>query len=146
MKIQLSLPGSIPKSLADHHRQVVWQIWVPLGVTLAGILALCALVILNAAGQASSDLTGQMMSISVIFLTMPVLFGALLGMLVMAVIVYLMVRLLRFLPPYTQLAQAYAHYFSVLVRFYADKIVQPVINLRSALTSWQALFRSLFGK
>ena len=138
----IKISASKPATLVEHHRQVLWQILVPLGVCLAIILGLCVGVVL--AGIRGNPETARWMSISVIWLIIPLTFAGMLLLLILSGCVYLLLKLLRILPHYTQLAQAYAHYASVMVRFYADKIANPVLSLRAAWAGWQTLRKDLF--
>lgn len=133
---------SQPKgSLAAHRRQAVWQIYFPLGVAVAVILALLVGVIITAASPAPDITTlSRWADTSFIFLSAPVIVACFFIMSVFAGLVYLMARLLKALPPYTQLVQAYTYYASSLVRHWCDRIVSPVIGLRGNLAGFQAVF------
>jgi hypothetical protein len=125
-------------SLAAHHNQALWQIFIPLGVAVAAILALLVGVIITAASP-TPDVTNlsRWADTSMIFLSTPVIVGCFFIVVVVAALVYLMARLLKLLPPYTQLAQAYVYYASSLVRYWFDRIVSPVISLRGYWAGFQ---------
>ena len=146
---QATIPGDVqgkPKvlagSLARHQRQAVWQIWVPLGFGAAVILGLAVLAAISAS-QGSPELV-RWSNVSLIFLIIPVVMSALIFVLLFAGMIYLMARLLHFLPPYTQLGQAYAHYISVLVRVWSDRAASPFLAIGSAWAGFQTLRRRIF--
>jgi hypothetical protein len=62
----------------------------------------------------------------------------------LAAFIYLISRLLRMLPPYAHLAQAYTAYFAALVRFWLDRLVKPVLAVNAFFAGWQALNKRIF--
>ncbi len=132
----------VPASLASHQRQIFWQIWVPLGIGAAILLALAVLAGFSAS-RGSSDLV-RWANLSLVFLIIPIILAALGFVLLFTGIVYLMGRLLHFLPRYTQLGQAYAHTISVLVRVWCDRAANPFLGMRSSWAGFLFLWRRLF--
>jgi hypothetical protein len=63
---------------------------------------------------------------------------------VLAGVIFLISRLLRLLPPYAHLAQAYTAYFAALVRHGLDQLVKPVMAVSAFFASWQALNKRIF--
>jgi hypothetical protein len=139
-RLQAQQPAVSPE--ADHRRQVFWQIWVPFGAAILVFLALGVLIVLSAA-QANPDLTrwSNMSAMWIILLMVP---PGLMLLALLAAFIYLISRLLRMLPAYAHLAQAYTAYFAALVRFWLDKLVKPVLAINGFFASWQALNRRLF--
>jgi len=135
-------PRPLPGSLAGHRRQTVWQIWVPLGIGAAIFLGLAALAGFGAS-QGSPDV-GRWRNLSLILLLIPSIVAALSFVLIFAGMIYLLARILHFLPPYTQLGQAYAHTISVLVRVWCDRAASPFLGIRSAWAGFLTLWRRLF--
>jgi hypothetical protein len=135
-------PQGQAESLRLHRRQTVWQIWAPLWVFILIILGMAAGVIFSAAG--ASPEVGRWASMSLIMLITPTLLVALIFLVVAAGLVYLMARALHALPVYTQLGQAYAHLFSVMVRVWADRAASPVITIRGVWAGWETLLRRIF--
>ncbi len=130
-------------SLARHRRQTAWQIWVPLGLGVAIVLGLAVL-----AGFGASVGSPELLrwtNISIIFLIIPAAAASLSFVVLFAALIYIMARLLRFIPPYTQLGQAYAHYISVLVRVWSDRAASPFLAVRSAWAGFLTLWRRLFN-
>ena len=131
-------------SIRSHRRQVFWQIQLPLG--LAGLLLLAMSVwIVVGWTQATFD-TELGMSISVIFLVLPVMFGSLFFLGILAGLVYLQMKILRILPTYTLLAQMYIRYFADLVRYYAGKTILPFLKVQGSLAGGKRLFGYVFKR
>jgi hypothetical protein len=136
--------NKLPPTLAVHRRQVLWQIWVPLGVLLLLVLALMVGVIYTAALPAP-DVTNlsHWTDFSLIVLVIPVVVACFFVLIIVSGIVFLLARLLKILPPYTQLAQAYVFYASTLVRNWCDRITVPVIKVGGFWAGILAFFRAL---
>ncbi|HPH94525.1 MAG TPA: hypothetical protein PKW33_14000 [Anaerolineaceae bacterium] len=124
-----------------HRKQVFWQVWVPLIVTLVILVAAMSAVVASAV-VGTGDV-GRWQAISLIFLIMPAMVGGLLLLALLGLFCYAIFWLLKNLPAYAHLAQAYLHYFSVLVRHYADKAATPVLLVRIRQAEWQAFWRGL---
>jgi len=121
----------VPVTLVAHHNQTIWQIWLPLGLTAAVILALMIGVILTAAAP-TPDVTSlsHWSDVSLIVLVVPVIIGSFFIMAITAGLVYLLARVLKLLPPYTQLAQAYVQYASAVFASWCDRAAAPIIRIR----------------
>jgi hypothetical protein len=132
----------VPTPEFDHRRQVFWQVWVPFGAAILVFLALCVLIVLSAA-YANPRLT-SFSNISAIWIILFMVPPGLMLLAVLAGFIYLISRLLRLLPPYAHLAQAYTAYFAALVRYGLDKLVKPVIAVNAFFASWQALNKRIF--
>jgi hypothetical protein len=136
--------GPTPVTLAAHRNQTIWQIWLPLGLTVAVILALIVGVILSAAAPTPDVTTlSHWSDVSLIVLVLPVIVGSFFVMIIASGLVYLLARLLKLLPPYTQLGQAYVHYASALIASWCDRVVAPIIRLRGYWAGIQAGFETL---
>ena len=134
-------PPDVTQPEREHRRQMLLQVWLPLGVALLVTLTLCILIVISA-GRASPELTrwSNMSSIWIIILIAP---PALLVLAVLGGLVYLMARLLRIIPPYAHLAQAYVNLFAALVQHWLDRIVEPVLKVQSFFAGVHALRRRL---
>jgi hypothetical protein len=113
-----------------------------LGIGAAIILALA--VVAGFGASLGSPGLVRWTNISLIFLLIPTLLAALGFVLLFAGIIFLLSRLLHFLPPYTQLGQAYAHHISVLVRGWSDRAASPFLGMRSSWAGFLTLWRRLF--
>ena len=126
----------------NHHRQVLWQIWLPFVVCTLVFLAVCVLIVLSSV-QPSSGLS-RWTSMSTMWLIVLIAPPALLLLVLLAALIYVMMLLLRNLPPYAHLVQAYVAYFAALVRFWLDRLVKPVFAVQGFYARWQALSKRLF--
>jgi FtsH-binding integral membrane protein len=140
----LQVPPPVSKPETDHRRQMLWQVWLPFGIGLLAILALCVLVVLSAVNK-NPNLT-RWSDMSLIWMIALIFAPALLIALLLAGFVYLLTRILRILPAYAHLAQAYASYLAALVRFWLDRLVQPALRMQGAYAGWQALRKRLGPK
>lgn len=92
-------------SYRRHRRQVAWQIVVP--IILAGLLLIvAAYLVWVGTFQGNGDVPAWA-AISTIWLTLPVIFGALALLVVFAGLAYLLGRAIDFIPPYTLQAQLF---------------------------------------
>lgn len=139
-----SAQNQLSSTLGVHRRQVIWQIWVPLGVFLTLLLALMVGIIFTAANPAPNVTNlSQWADISMIVLSVPVVWASLFVAILVSGMVFLLARLLKILPPYTQLAQAYVFYAASQVRYWCDRITLPVIKVGGFWAGIQAFFRTL---
>lgn len=113
------------ESSRSHHRQVFWQIVFPLILASSILLALAILLI--AGGKSPTRLLADVATIA---LLLPLLFLALIGILVLGFIIVMLSRLLRSLPPYTQKAQGYAVRGQFMLHRAADLSVRPIFWIK----------------
>jgi hypothetical protein len=129
-------PPRNPETHQSHRREVFWQITFPIILGVAAILGLAAwvLVLATRGGNVS-----QAADTSLIFLILPTMLMALLPLVLLAVVAYGIIWLNKNLPPYAKQAQdAFARVRDV-VRQGADKSVEPILRLKSALAALKAL-------
>ena len=137
----VQIPPEVTQPETDHRRQMLWQVWLPLGISLLVFLILCVLIVISAS-HASTELT-RWSNMSTIWLVLLIAPPALLVLAILGGLVYLMARLLRIIPPYAHLAQAYVSYFSALVRHWLDKVVEPVMRVQGFFAGAHALRKRL---
>lgn len=121
-----------------HRRQVFLQIVLPL--TLGVGLALAAAVISTL--SMSSPTVSKWSHLSLILL---ILIAGIMGFVILLLlvgIIYALAKLLGITPVYAQLVQNFFFRLSVLVRYYADQSMTPIL----ALKSWWAGLSSIFKK
>jgi uncharacterized membrane protein len=121
-----------------HVRQRFWQVWVPLVV---GILVIVSLAVLATISTFGSSATGdQFASVSLIFLILLAIFPALFLLVILAALVYGLIKLLSILPTYTRKAQDFFSKAALFIRKASDWIIQPVLTIHG----WQAAVKTLF--
>lgn len=92
-------------SYRRHRRQVTWQILLP--VVLAGLLLLAAVYLVVVGTFQGNGDVARWAAISTIWLTLPVMLGALLTLMLFIGLTYLLGRVAGFIPPYTLQAQLF---------------------------------------
>ncbi|MEW5830107.1 MAG: hypothetical protein AB1846_14525 [Chloroflexota bacterium] len=137
MKQTLPMLEETP-SIKAHKRQAFWQITLPLAVTALLILAVAVLAGISAFG----DKTGseRWAAISTIWLVVPVMFIAVVFLVVLAALIYGLARLLKIIPPYSGKAQYHANHIAGKVRTVADTAVKPIMLGEGLIASLKALF------
>jgi hypothetical protein len=126
-----SAPAPERESYAKHRREVNRQILLPIIlVTLVGV-GFATLSGFAAAGNKPA--VGLWADISLIWLIIPMMFLALLILILMIALIVGLRRLLEISPYYTGLVQAYALLINVRLTIWTDKIIQPVLTIRSWL-------------
>jgi hypothetical protein len=128
-KPKFVLPERNPVTHAAHRREVFWQITFPLILTLLILLGLAAFVIYTGFQGAGS--VSRWADISLIWLLLPAVVVTLVVLLILIGLVYLISKLLGVFPGYARLVQNYFHLAQVRTRSIADKVVEPVLKLRS---------------
>ena len=138
-KPKFQLPERNPATHAAHRREVFWQITFPLIIALIMILGLVTGVIFagfKGVGEVSRWADG-----SLIWLLLPALVVVLVMLFILSGVVYLITRLLAVLPGYARLAQNFFYLVQVRVKSISDKLVEPVLKLRSFKAGADALRR-----
>lgn len=124
-------------SLRRHRKQRFWHILLPFLLTAVIVLGGAALAAFGGgAGQAR-----LWADISIIWLTLPALFFALLCLAVVVGLIYLLARLQRAVPPVTAKVQFFSRRVAGGARQVADKAVQPIVWLEEFGAMLKTLFR-----
>jgi hypothetical protein len=116
--------------VADHRRQMLWQVWLPLGISIFIVLVL---IILTVAGAAQdSPQISRWGNISAILVIIPVLFiGMLLSVIVLA-LVFGMTKLLKNMPGWMLSLQLRLVHISLVIRRIADSITKPIMTVNTS--------------
>lgn len=130
------LPERNPATRAAHRKQVLWQISLPLLVVIAVFVALAVL-----ATFMSGERTSAWADIALIWLLLPILLFALLGILVTGGLAYGVLRLIGVLPGYFWRLQAAFNRLNSAVRRASDRAVAPAIKAAGARAALRALRR-----
>lgn len=135
------LPAPLPRNPHTHRlhlRDLAWQIYLPVGLMVAGGVALTTLAILAAFGVSGTPAADSAWAdVSLIFL---ILIAAAVAVMPLALLGGLVVGMwygLRYLPGYARLIQTYAARFARVVRQVADRAASPLI----AVERWAAAVR-----
>lgn len=114
---------------AAHRREVFWQITFPLILALLILLGLAGFVIY--AGFQSSAGVSRWADVSLIWLLLPAVVATLIVLVILSGLVYLVSKLLGVFPGYARLVQDYFYLVQVRTKSIADKLVEPVLKIRS---------------
>ncbi len=135
------LPQPVHESYLKHRKQVVWQIIVPMVLTV--MLCIALIVLINIATFNQGGDAARWAAVSTIWIVIPIMFGLVIVLALLGGLVYLMYKLLDVTPTYTGMAQDYVHIGAGYVRRALDAIVKPVINLNGILASINAFFERM---
>ena len=128
------VPRPERESYVKHRRDVNRQILLP--VILASLLGVVVAVLAGIAATKNSADVGLWADISIIWLIIPMLFLILVILALTIGMVYGLNRLLKISPYYTGMAQTYALWFSAQIKLWTDKLIDPVVYIKS----WLDLF------
>jgi len=137
---------SINKSLpaAAHRRQMLWQVWVPLGISIFIMLGLGVLAIIGAFQQ--SPQVARWGNLSAVWIIIPVLFSILLLLAVVGACIYGMSKLLHKVPDWMLRLQLLFIQVQLLIRRVADTSTKPVMGVHGFGARVTSLQHQLFGK
>jgi len=130
------LPPRNPHTHANHRREVLLQVTLPLLITI--LLLVAAVLGVNLGDNTQVH---RWANASLILLLIPVLFFSLLFLAILAMLVYAISRLLGILPPYARLTQDLFSQMEFKVKKAADAAVEPALRLHAAKAGWQAFTR-----
>ena len=132
----------VPDTLqSDHRRQMLLQIYLPLGIGVLIILTIGILAILSSSTNYGSSLSWA--NISLIMLIILAVIFFLIVLVILAAMIYGIARLTSLTPIYTRLAQYYTYRAATIIFTATDAVVKPVISGRSLWSSLQTFQSSL---
>ena len=128
----------------QHRRQMLRQVWLPLG---ASIIVMLALMILSIIGtlQGSSEVN-RWGNISAIFIILPVLFFGILLLGILAGADYGMAKLLKKVPEWMLKAQLFMINLALTIRRAADSSTKPIFKVNTFSTRVATLWDRIFGR
>jgi hypothetical protein len=128
---KFNIPRPERESFAKHRRDVNLQIILPIVLVILVGIGLTALS--GYAATANNPGVSLWADISIIWLIIPAMLMALVILAVMVALVAGLSRLLKISPHYTGLAQSYALWFNAQVTIWSEKIMNPVLSIRTWL-------------
>lgn len=138
MDTMTSLPPENHSSYRLHRRQLWWQIYLPICILVIIGVALAVFTWITAFGE--GDNSQRWAAISTIWLIIPAMILGVLFFAVLAGLIYLIGRLLKIIPPYTDKAQHYVSLATRKTRAITDLAVRPILFLEGILASLRAVF------
>ena len=133
-----SLHSKNHPSYQNHRRQFWTQIFLPLILAVLFIIAVAVITGVTAFG--ANGRSPIWAAISTIWLVIPVMFFGLIVLIILLGLVYLMIRALQGLPPYTSKAQYYVDRGFSEVKRISDMAAKPVLFFEGILASLKAIF------
>ncbi len=124
-----------PATRANHRREALQQITLP----FVAVLILLIVIAFLAAWGLDAPEVSKWGSISLIFLIIPAMFMILIGILILGGLIYLHVKLIAKLPPLFYKLHNLILQTKYQVEYTTDKLVQPVIKVKTMKASADAL-------
>ncbi len=121
----------------SHRKQTIWQIIVPVALSVLAMLATTLLIILSA--TRAPEPVSRWADISLIWIILPSLLTSLIFLAILIGLIYGLYRLFAVLPGFNRRLQVLFFYVSSIIRYRADQIVRPVIVTRGWWAGFQAL-------
>jgi hypothetical protein len=132
------LPDPNPVTRKRHHREMAWQVYVPLAVGLVIILILMGLTI---SGANNAVLKGG--DVALIWLIAPALVLSLILLAINAAAIYGIAKLLRALPGYSRILLEYFLTAGIYVNKLSDRLVAPIFRVQTFNASLRQIGDSL---
>jgi uncharacterized membrane protein len=124
-------------SYQKHRRQFWLQVFLPISLAAAIILALAVTAGIAAFGENGE--APRWAAISTIWLVIPVIIFGLIVLTVLVGIVYLLARALQVLPPYSSKAQYYVNRGASEAKRFSDLAAKPVLFIDGIIASLKAI-------
>lgn len=128
------LPPPNPLTARQHHREVFWQIILPLLGGTVFVVVLAILIVGSTPAQASVGA-----DTALIWLILPLFLFGLIAFAMLIFLVVLVTRLLEKTPPYARLIQENVNLISQRLHHAADLSVEPFLRFHSALAVIQKI-------
>lgn len=128
------------KKKKNHKKESFWQIWIPLTISVLIVIAVAVFVVLSTTRDLSGNFNVKWSSISLVYLSLPALFGSLIFFILLCLIIYLIAKIYTLLPIYSQKALEFLNITAKNARLGSDKITKPLILLNSKVTGIAAIF------
>lgn len=131
----------------QHKKDVIWQIWFPVGFGALAMLALGLLAIFSL--QTGADASARWGHVATIWLMLPGFIVGMIMFVVLAALIFGVTKLTAILPDYSAIAQMYSRILSDKVKNLADRSARPIIQLESISAvckhSWLAIRYLILG-
>lgn len=131
------------ESYLRHRRQSTWQIYLPIIIGSLLILAAAVIVFLPVAGVPTGVDGSQYADAALNWLILPLLFLAVMILIIMVGLIILFAKILQTLPGYSKIGQDYAAVISSTVQYWSGRLVSPIMKLKSRMASFKPIINSL---
>ena len=129
---------------ADHRRQMIWQVWVPIIASTVIVLAIAILAIVGTVQ--GNSLINHLGNIAAIYLIIPVLITGLIVLALNGGIIYGLAKLLKKVPLWMFILRMRAGQLAVVTRRGANTVVQPIMKVNTFNARVRALWKKIFNK
>ncbi len=133
-------------SYIKHKKQRFWQVLFPVGLGMLLIMIMGTLIVLNTAGGEDAGNSSVWADTALIWLILPVMVFAVMIAVLLIGLIYLVGRGLKILPPYAYLVQQYVVLISKRVRYWSDKLLAPIMGVKSFSARMRVIFSTSFGR
>ena len=116
-----------PPSYRPHRKQVLTQILLPL---LFAVLLFAAVLVLTSLAPFRGGDVSRWAAISTLLLVIPVIVAGLALLVLLMVMIYLLARITKLIPPYSYQAQRFVHRVEGGIQRAAGMIRKPVLALQ----------------
>jgi hypothetical protein len=130
-----------PLTWEKHRKEVLWQITVPVAI----FTAIVVIVWLASWGLGYAS-ASRWADISLIWLIVPILFAALIVIVLQAGMIYLLIRLMRVLPFYAYRTHGFLNIIGIRISSAGNRVVEPVLRVQSFQASLRSFGRALRRK
>ena len=139
--MKAKLPQPMHESYLRHRREMTWQIIFPIALTV--ILLIALIILINIATFRDNGDVARWAAISTIWIVLPIMFGLLIFLALLAGIIYLLAKLLHITPTYTGIAQHYVFLVAGYIKRGLDAVVKQVIEIQGVVASIQEFFKKI---
>jgi hypothetical protein len=140
-------PGPLPRNPTTHRlhrRDLVRQVYLPLGIVLVAVIALIVLTILAGLGVVGSPAGASVWAdVSLIFIIVIALSMGLAPLIIFGGLAYGLGYALRYLPGYARVVQDFLVRLNYTVNEVADRIAKPVVAVESGSAAVGTAVRGL---
>jgi hypothetical protein len=135
--------GILRSPAVKHRRQMLWQVWVPLGASILFVMATALLVV--AAAVAGSEQIARWGNISAIWVITPVLIALLIFLAITSAGIYGLYWLLERMPDWMLKSQLMMVQVSLVMRRSADIVARPIMEVNGWKARLTVLWKQLFN-
>ena len=134
----------VPSPAAEHRRQMIWQVWVPLSASILIVLGLIGMTIAGA--LLKSNQVERWGNLSTVWVILPVLFVGLIFLAIIIACVYGMSKLLIRMPGWMLKLQMGVVHIGQIIRRAADISTRPVMTVNGVQARMETVRKRIFGK
>ncbi len=128
--------------LKRHYSQAAWQIWVPLGIAIALVIALCVLSAL--ATMNDLPISKTLAPVTVIWVVIPYCLSGLIPLAILFGLVFLNAKMLAGRPRLGARILAAVTGLQKTVKSFSDRVAAPVIRTASMKAGWNHFWKTFW--